>query len=74
MTKAQTARNQGTSKSLVSYLVNNKRKTTNIQLAIAVAKLTGRRPVEFISDKIKPLALMIYPKLSYKYRIPKVTR
>lgn len=64
MSKAQIAKKLGTSKTLVGYLVSNQRKTTNIQLAIAVAKLTGRKPTDFISERIRPLAVKIYPGLN----------
>ena len=68
MNISQIAKKADTSIALVSYLVNNKRKTTNIPLAIAVAQFTGKRPVEYLSDKIKTLALKIYPHLNRKVK------
>ena len=53
---------------MVSYLVRGTYKTTNIPLAIEVAKLTGGKPIDYISDKIKTLAIRIYPSLDKKQK------
>lgn len=68
VTKAKIAKSLNVSKTLVSSLSNNKRKTTNIPLAIAVAKLTGKAPVYYLSAKIKALALQINPALNRKIK------
>ena len=68
MKTAQIAKETHASNMMVWYLVNGKRKTTNIPLAIEVAKLTGGKPIDYISDKIKTLAMKIYPSLDKKQK------
>jgi hypothetical protein len=68
MNTAKIAKQLNSSNMMVWYLLNNKRKTLNIQLAVELAKLTKRAPIEFLSDKIKDLALQINPKLNKKIK------
>ena len=68
MNKSAIAKSSGATKTMVSYVAKNKRKTTNVLLAMELARLMGARPVDFLSDKVKGLALQINPRLNRKYR------
>lgn len=48
----------------ISQIINGKRKTVDIALAIEIAQRTGRPPIEYIPDKIKELALQARPELA----------
>jgi len=54
--------------STVTRLISGDRKTYNIPLAIAVAQIAGKRPIDFINSKIKSLALEIHPSLGRKVK------
>lgn len=56
---------------MVSLLIRKEVKTTNIPLAIAVSKVTGEAPAEYLSTKIKNYAIKVNPKLSRKPRTNK---
>jgi ribonuclease HII len=68
MKTSQIAKETKTSNMMVWYLIKGHRKTTNIPLAMLVAKMTKRRPIEFISEKIKGLALEIHPELNRRVK------
>jgi len=53
---------------MVSLLKRGKTKTTNIQLAIEVARLTGKKPISFISNRVRSAFLKAYPDLDKKQR------
>lgn len=62
--KSEIAKENGAYPATVTRLISGDRKTANIPLAVEVAKLTGRAPIEFISNNIKELALKVNPKLN----------
>lgn len=49
---------------MVSYLVRGMRHTTNKDIAVDVAKITGKAPIEHISPKMRDLYLRLYPELA----------
>lgn len=57
----------------VSFLVRGMRRTTDIALALSVAKFTGEKPIVFLSDRkgFRNLALAAHPELGRKVSIHK---
>ena len=53
---------------MLSHLIKGRHKTLNVALAIAAAEITGKRPSDYLSDKIKALAIDINPKLNKAIR------
>jgi len=52
----------------VTRLISGERKTYNIPLAVEVAKLTGKKPIDFLSVHIAELALQINPELGKRLK------
>ena len=67
MNKSNIAKIAGATKAMVSYVANGKRKTTNILLAVELAKIMGTRPADFLSEQVRSLALEINPRLNRRY-------
>ena len=59
------AKDCGCSPALVSYVLSGDRKTTNLSLAFAISKITGKAPIEFVSGNkdFLRLALGAHPEL-----------
>lgn len=68
MRSIEIARQTKVSAMMVTLLRQGKTKTTNIPLAVAMAEMTGKRPIDFISDKIRSLALQINPGLAKRLK------
>jgi len=64
------AQNTGASRQLLNAILNHDKKTSNITLAEAAAKIKGGRPIDYVSERIRPLALKIYPRLAKKHKKP----
>ncbi len=47
----------------ISSLVRGKKFTTDRNVAIEVAKITGKRPIEHISEKLREQYLEAWPEL-----------
>jgi len=62
-TQQDLAIQEGSTPGMLSHLKKGRYKTTNIGLAIAVAKITGKAPYDFLNDKIRDLAVKINPSL-----------
>lgn len=67
-TKSEIAKENGAYPATVTRLISGERKTYNIPLAIEVARLTGKKPIDFISENVKALALQINPELGKRVR------
>lgn len=68
-TRTEIARENGAYPATVTRLIKGERKTYNIPLAIEVARLTGKKPVEFISENIIDIALQLNPGLAKRKRV-----
>lgn len=65
-TLSKAAQSVGASRQLLNAILYHGSKTSNIDLAVYAAKIKGGRPIDFISDRIRPLALKINPRLLNK--------
>lgn len=52
--------------SMVYHLLQGIKKTTNLGLAISVSKITGGKPIDYVSIKYRKLALAAHPELTIK--------
>jgi hypothetical protein len=53
---------------IVYHLCRDMKKTCNAELAILAAKKTGRKPIEFISDRVRATYLKAIPELGRKVK------
>lgn len=68
MTRKQIAKLYGVTYQTVWYLEKGKRYTENIDLAIEMAKFTGKTPIEFITPERKKVYIKAYPNLAKKMK------
>lgn len=61
--QSEIKRATGKSAMFISSLVRGKKFTTDRNVAIEVAKLTGKRPIEHISEKLREQYLEAWPEL-----------
>jgi DNA-binding XRE family transcriptional regulator len=66
MTRKQISKLYDVTYQTVWYLEKGKRYTENVDLAIEMAKFTGKTPIEFITPERKKVYLKAYPHLSKK--------
>lgn len=57
------AKAHNVSPSMVYHLIDGRKKTTMIELAFDIAKVTGKLPIDHISDKLRTFALIHKPAL-----------
>jgi DNA-binding XRE family transcriptional regulator len=68
MTRKQISKLCDVTYQTVWYLEKGKRYTENVDLAIEMAKFTGKTPIEFITPERKKVYLKAYPELNRKVK------
>jgi DNA-binding XRE family transcriptional regulator len=66
MTRKQISKLYDVTYQTVWYLERGERHTENVDLAIEMAKFTGKTPIEFITPERKKVYLKAYPELNRK--------
>ncbi len=56
------------SPSLVYHVIDGRKKTSILGLAIDVARITGKRPIDHVTDKFQKIALAAHPELGKKVK------
>ena len=56
------------SESSVSYIKAGTRYTRSARLAMDIARLTGKKPIEYINPKSRAVYLLAYPELNRKMK------
>ncbi len=77
ISESEMAKKAGSSRQMLSAIKRGKSKTTMIPLAVAAAKLYGGKPIDYINDRMRSLALQVNPRLlnkEFKARVPEKGR
>jgi transcriptional regulator with XRE-family HTH domain len=61
--QTEIARKHGVSESTVSLLISGQRFTKDADLALDIAKITGKRGIEYINPKYRSVYGKAYPRL-----------
>lgn len=68
MKTSEIAKKHSVTRFFVRMVERGDRKTTDISLAIAIAEKNGSKPIDYVSLRIRPLAIEAHPFLNKKLK------